>query len=498
MDETTRVRPALEREAAAEPVAASPAPSPAPSPSTRTAALPPWRRKARAGHRLAPSPPLTIPRIAHLPGRGAERLYRLVAYRERYGDIVRFELPWGTIHVLAHPDHVRTVLQDPERAFTKETRGTQMLRRFLGQGLVTSGGALWRRQRRIAQPAFTKAKIESFGPAMVRAAEDLSARWDAAAKRGAVVDVASDMMALTLRVAGSALLSADPSNEAQKVGPAVEVLLNDAVSRVVHPLSRLPSYLPSPRNLRARRAMAELDGIVYRLIADRRQQRQPPRDLLQLLLEAEDPDTGDKMSDQQLRDEVMTMFVAGHETTSNALTWTFMLLSRFPAVARKVRDEVRSTLGEKRVTVADIPRLSWTGRVALEAMRLYPPVHITGRHSVHQMELGGFDIPAQSTVFVSPWVTHRHPDFWTNPEGFDPDRFLPTEVDRMHRFQYFPFGGGPRMCIGAGFARQELVLVLATLVRRHRLDLVSARPVEPLPLVTLRPQGGLRMRAARW
>jgi cytochrome P450 len=439
--------------------------------------------------RRAPSPPETVPFLGHLPVGNAQRLDFLMRAALDHGDVVRFEFPIITAHLCAHPDHVQQILVDQHRVFTKRTRGYENLRLFLGNGLVTSEGDFWLRQRRIAQPAFHKKRIAGFASAMVKATEDLCAEWDRAAKDARAVDVSAEMMRLTLRIAGETLLSTDPSNRASVVSTALLTVLHEANDRM-NALWSPPLEWPLPRNRRYLAAARELDDIVLGII-DRRRKGAAEDDLLQMLLEARDDVTGERMDDRQLRDEVMTMFLAGHETTSNALTWTFYLLSRFPSIARALHDEACAVLGDRPATAEDLPKLDLARRVLQEAMRLYPPVWIMGRSPSEDVEIGGFDVRARSLVFISQWVTHRHPAFWEDPEGFDPDRWLPERAKSMHRHQYFPFAAGPRMCIGAGFAMMEGQLVLATIARRFRLDLVSGRRVEPEPLITLRPRDGV-------
>lgn len=448
------------------------------------------QRHARSA-RLAPSPPQTVPLFGHIPLVREDRLDFLMRTALETGDVVRFEFPHITAHLVAHPDHVQQVLVDQHRLFTKQTRGYHKLRAFLGNGLVTSDGEFWLRQRRIAQPAFHKRRIAGFAESMARAAEDTVRRWERHADSGEPLDVAAEMNRLTLRIAGETLLSSDPSDRANAVSAALTTVLHEANHRI-NTLWSLPEHWPTPRNRMYRAAARELDGIVLDIIERRRRGTEHRDDLLQMLLEARDPDTGAAMDDQQLRDEVMTMFLAGHETTANALAWTFYLLSRFPAVARALTEEARDVLGDRPASAEDLPKLDLARRVLNESMRLYPPVWIIGRSPSEDVEIGGFDVPAKSLVFVSQWVTHRHPRFWEDPEGFDPDRWLPERAKGMHRHQFFPFAAGPRMCIGAGFAMMEGQLVLATLARRFRVDLVPGHPVIAEPLITLRPKHGIR------
>jgi cytochrome P450 len=439
----------------------------------------------------APSPP-RIPIIGHLPSSGLARLDILHKLAIELGPVVRFELPFVTAHLLSSPDHVERVLVKEHRLFNKRTRGYDQLRTFLGNGLVTSEGDFWLRQRRIAQPAFHKQRIAGFAKTFVRCADELAARWADDARLGRTIDLHADMMKLTLRIASLTLLSADTGSRANEVGEAIDFMLHESVSRINNPF-RLPDSVPTPANRRAIKAAETLDRVVLDIIDERRRGKTREDDLLQMLLEARDEETGEGMTNQQLRDEVMTMFLAGHETTANALTWTFVLLSRFPQIARGVAAEASAVLGDRTAGAEDASALELSRRVLAESMRLYPPVWVIGRSPEEDVSFDGYDVPKGSLLFVSPWVTHRLPSLWEDPEGFDPDRWAPERQKQMHRCQYFPFSLGPRMCIGMGFAQLEMQLVLSTLVRRVRLDLLPGHPILPEPLITLRPQGEVPM-----
>ena len=303
-------------------------------------------------------------------------------------------------------------------------------------------------------------------------------------------------MALTLRIVSETLLGTDVTSATSTVGRALDVVIAD-VNRRVNQLVDVPPPFPTRTNRRFMDAMNVLDEVVLDMIRERRRAGLARDDLLQMLMDTRDADTGEGMSDDQLRDEVMTIFLAGHETTANALSWSLYLLGRSPEVARKLRAEVRHVLGDRPATFDDVPALRYTRQVLDEAMRLYPPAWMIARSPVEDTELGGYFLPARSLLLTSPWVVHRHPDFWTDPEGFDPERFAPEARREQHRFQYFPFGGGPRLCIGNNFATMEAQLILATLTQRWHLELVPGHPVIPEPLVTLRPRGGLWVRPRR-
>jgi cytochrome P450 len=456
----------------------------------------PYLRHARwhAGSaRKAPSPPAEGP-LGHLRLIQQDQLGFFLRAREACGDVARFRFILLPAHVVAHPDHVRHVLVDNHRNYDKKTKGFDVVRLVLGNGLLTAEGDFWRRQRRIAQPAFHKDRVEGFARVMVRAAEDTAARWDDAVKRGATLDAAAEMMRLTLRIAGETLLSTDVTADADVVGQSVSLLLEEANERILRPLA-LPLSVPVPHNRKLLGAVQSLEAVVLRMIAERRSATTSrPNDLLTMLMDARDEETGEGMTDQQLRDEVLTIFLAGHETTANALSWTFYLLSKHPDVGRRLAAELRDHLGGRPPEVSDLGKLVYTSAVLKESMRLYPPAWIIGRRAVEADTIGGFDIPRDSYVFVSPWVTHRHPGFWPNPEGFDPERFLPENAALVPRGAYFPFGAGPRICIGQSFATVEAQLLLATLWQRFRLDLVPGHRVIPQPSITLRPKTGILVR----
>ena len=436
------------------------------------------------GKRVAPGPK-GHPLLGSLPAvrKDPIRVF-LEAFRD-HGDVVRFRFGPMVAHLVSSPEGVNHVLAENNKNYGKRTRGYDALRYVLGNGLLTSEGEFWKRQRRIAQPAFHRQRIAGFGQAMVRAAEECAERLSR--RRGESVDLHHEMMRLTLRIVGQTLLGYDPSGDADEVGDALAHLLaivNERTTRLI--FFRNPT-LPTPENLRMRRAVETLEKVVLRIIAERRQARGD--DLLSMLMEAKDADSGEAMTDRQLRDEAMTIFLAGHETTANALSWTWLLLSRYPAALRELRAELDQVLQGRSPTVEDLPKLRFTKMLLEESMRLYPPAWIIARSASGPDEIGGYQIPAGSIVFVSPYVVHRHPRLWDDPEGFDPHRFSREPP----RGAYFPFGGGPRQCIGNGFAMMEAQLVLATIAQRARFELVPGHPVVLEPSVTLRPKFGLSM-----
>jgi cytochrome P450 len=454
----------------------------------------------RGAGRTAPSPP-TFDRVGgHLEGMRGDRLSFVLQAFQRGGDVARLRLGWLTAHLLAHPDHIRHVLVDGARDYDKQTRGFDKVRLILGNGLLTSEGDFWRRQRRIAQPAFHRERIAGFAAVMARVTEEMLADW---AKRpaGSVLDVAEEMTRLALRIAGLTLLSTDPSSEADVVGRAVSLLLASANERILSPFDFLEA-LPTPKNLALRRAQADLDRVVYGAIAARRRSAERPSDLLSLFMDARDEDTGEAMSDVQLRDEVMTMFLAGHETTASTLAWAFWMMSLHPGPARAVVEEAQRVLGAAEAagrapTAEDVAAMPVTRRFLMETMRLYPPAWFLARRATKDDAIGGFAIPRGSYVFISPWVTHRHPALFEDPEGFYPERFEGEAASRLPKHAYIPFGAGPRVCIGQGFAMLEATLVLGMVARRFRLDVVSGHRVIPEASITLRPRDGVKVRLER-
>ena len=458
----------------------------------------PWNQSeaaARAaGKKFPPLAPHAHPVLGHLPALRKNRTGLLLDAMNQGSDAFRFQVPWMHATVLVHPDHVKTILQQRHENYGKQTRGFDQLRIFLGNGLLTSEGSFWLRQRRIAQPAFHKQRLAGFGTRMVRAAEDMTDAWARRVHAGEPeISVAHEMMAVTLRIVSETLLGRDVSAKADDVGEAITSLLENVQARMAMPID-VPLHWPTPRNRAYHRAAGVIDRVVQDMITARRKDVGAHDDLLGMLIETRDEDTGEGMDDKQLRDEVMTIFMAGHETTANSLAWTFHLLSTHPTVRERLDAELASVLGGRSPTIEDLPKFVFTKQVVQESLRLYPPAWVVGRNVIEDDEVGGWFLPKGTLAFVSPLLTGRHPDFWENPEGFDPDRFSPERSQGRHPFAWFPFGGGPRLCIGHGFAMMEAQLLLATFAQRFHLDHVPGHEVVPEPLVTLRPKGGLPMR----
>ena len=354
----------------------------------------------------------------------------------------------------------------------------------MGDGLVTSDGAVWQTHRRLAQPAFHRRQLEAVAAATRQAAERVAVAWRRTAALGRPTDVHRDMMGAALEIGAEVLFGADVRTEARPFGEALGVALEEVVRRI-YALVPLPLLLPSPGNLRFRRALRQLHAVVQQLIDRRRQSGDERDDLLSALLQG--------LDGRALRDELVTFLLAGHETTANALVWTFHLLGRHPDVAARLRGEVVGACDGRPPSLEDLPRLGYTRRVLEEAIRLYPPVWVVDRNAIAEDVIGGYRIRPGTLVMLSQYVTHRHPAFWPESECFDPDRFAPDAARQRPRFAYFPFAGGPRTCMGGQFAMTEATLLLAGLAGRFTWSPVAGQPVEPNPSVTLRPRQGLPM-----
>ncbi|RYG66948.1 cytochrome P450 [bacterium] len=413
-------------------------------------------------------------------------------YWRTYGDITR--LHWRaefSAYVCVHPEMVGHILQGnwsnyPKGFFYKR------LSVFTGNGLFTSEGDFWLRQRRLAQPAFHRAKIQNFCTVMSRTVSETLDRWDKDTTQP--FDVAAEMMKLALQIVGRTLFGADLGGDAERF----HALMNVSVFHVEHRFNptSLPEKVPTPRNRRFLAAKAQIDAWVMSLIRERREKQEPHNDLLQLLLDARDPETGEGMSDRQLMDEALTLLAAGHETTADALAWSFALLAQNPEKREALEAEAR-TLNGQEPQFEDMARLPYSRMVFEEALRLYPPVWVMTREAKNDDEIAGFPVAARSTIMVPAFLTHRHPEFWPDPEKFEPERFLPEVADTRPRFAYFPFGGGPRLCLGQNYALMEGQIVLSMVAARFRLDLHNGVMPEKHPSLVLRPKGGLWMTKTR-
>ena len=406
----------------------------------------------------------------------------------QFGDIACYHVGPLYVYQLNHPDFARQILVEQPEAFHKARLIKRAFRPFAGEGLLTSDGALWKRQRKLMQPAFHHAQLTAYGAVMVAQAQ----RQMESFRDGMVVEISAEMSKVTLAVVVETLFGADFTQEADEVGRLMLVVLEAANHRLNFPL-QLPSWVPTTRNRRENRAVARLDAMLHTLIAGRRTSSEHPHDLLSVLVAATDEEAGG-MSDSQLRDEVMTLFLAGHETTAMALTWMWYLLAIHPDVDARLQRELDEVLGGRTPAVSDLPNLPYTEMIAREAMRLYPPAAGFAREPIEDVTIGGYLVPKGSLVTVNTYALQRDPRFFDNPERFDPERFAAGWEERIPRYAYLPFGGGPRVCIGNGFAMMEARLVLATLAQRWSLSLEPRQDIKPIQLVTVRPKDGIRMK----
>ncbi len=407
----------------------------------------------------------------------------------QYGDIAYYKA--GPLHVyqLAHPDLARQILVEQPEKFVKSRFIKRAFRPFAGEGLLTSDGALWKQQRKLIRPAFHHGRLASYGDIMMARALHM----DDSLEDAHAIEIDVEMAKVTLGIVVESLFGANFTRESDEITGLMVAVLNAANHRL-NTVLRLPSWMPTRRNLREKRALARLDEMLHAVIATRRASGEQKEDLLSVLLAAVDEESGTRMSDQQLRDEMMTLFMAGHETTANALTWTWYLLSQHPDVEAKLVGELDQVLGGRAPTAADLPNLPYTEMVVREVLRLYPPAPGVAREPIEDVDIGGYVIPKGSLVMVNTYALQRDPRFFEDPERFDPERFVRGWEERVPRYAYLPFGGGPRICIGNGFAMMEARLILATLAQRCRLSLEPGQTVVPVQLVTVRPKDRVRMR----
>lgn len=412
----------------------------------------------------------------------------MIESANKYGDIVFFKVGNERIYLFNHPDLIRDVLVTNQKNFMK-SRALVRAKRVLGEGLLTSEGEFHLRQRRLVQPAFHRDRIAAYGRSMVEYADRTRSRWTDTQS----LDVHDEMMKLTLAIVAKTLFSADVEKEAAEIGEALTTAFG-AFNIGILPFSELLEKLPLPYIKRFEAARARLDTTIYRIIDERRATGEDRGDLLSMLLLAQDTEgDGGGMTDTQVRDEAMTIFLAGHETTANALSWTWYLLSQHPDVEARFHREL-DELGDHLPRPDDLANLPYTRMIFAESMRLYPPAWAVGRRAINDFEAGGYRIPARSMVLMSQYITHRDPRFHPEPEKFDPERWLPEIAVARPKFSYFPFGGGTRICIGEQFAWTEGILILATIAQKWKLRYLGSAPPEVEPRITLRPAGSLSMR----
>jgi cytochrome P450 len=432
-------------------------------------------------------PPGPKPRflIGNMPLASPDPLSVFTAWAREFGDIFYYRAAWLHVYFLNHPDLIEEVLVRNYKNFLKD-RVIRNSRWFFGQGLLTNEGDSWLRQRRLSQPAFHRERVASYAKIMTDYAGQMLATW----QDGETRDIHQEMMRLTLRIVVRTLFNVE-SEETEQISSAMNTVMGNTtgIRMLLPPIAR---YLPTPKMIGFRRAVARLDETVYSIVSRRRAHEEDSGDLLSMLMQAKDED-GSRMSDTQLRDEVLTFLLAGHETTALALSWTWHLLGQHPEVERKLHRELDHVLDGRVPSFSDLPALTYTERVIKESMRLYPPAWSLARTVVSDFELRGYRIPAGANVVMSQWIMHRNPHYFPDPNKFDPDRWLLERLQKLPRFAYFPFGGGPRQCIGTAFAMMEATILLATIAQRFRFNTVPEHPVVPIPSFTLRPKSGIKM-----
>ena len=428
-----------------------------------------------------------MPLLGHFPAYARDPLGFVTRASAEFGGVVPFRLGPFPALLLTEPDAIEEVLVARSRDFRK-SRAAGRIGVVVGNGLLLSEGATWRAHRRVVQPAFHHDRIAAWGELMVRETEALISGWD----EGEVRDVHRDMAALTLSIVARTLLDSRlDERDVEVVRRSVAVLTDHFDSRFNSMAFFIPDWLPTPGNVRIRLAVRRLDRIVYRLIAARRATGNRD-DAISMLLEASSGEAN-PLTDRELRDEVMTLFMAGHETTAVALAWSLHMLGQNPQAAAALATELADVLGGGLSTVADLPRLRYTEAVILEALRLYPPAYALSREAVRPTTVAGRALPKGGIAFISVWATHRRPDIFEAPSMFRPERWLDGLARRLPRGAYLPFAEGPRKCIGASFAMREAILVLATIARRFSLKPLSVREIRPRPAVTLRPTEPIRL-----
>jgi cytochrome P450 len=437
-------------------------------------------------------PPGPKPRflIGNMPLASADPLAVFLGWKREFGDIFYYRAAWIHVYFLNHPDFIEAVLVRNYQNFLKD-HVVRKSRWFFGDGLLTNEGESWLRQRRLAQPAFHRERIASYAKIMTDYSDEMLTSWHDGERR----DIHQEMMQLTLRIVVRALFNVE-AEQTETISRVMNVLMrNTTGARMLLPPQF--RFLPIPSMVDFRRAVRQADETVYGIIKRRREKETENEsdsgDLLSMLMQARDEDGG-RMTDKQLRDEVMTFLLAGHETTALTLSWTWHLLGQNPDVEQKLHAELDRVLEGCTPNFSDLQKLPYTERMIKESMRLYPPAWGVARTVIKEFELGGYRIPAGANVVMSTWVMHRDPRYFPDPEKFDPDRWLPEKAQKLAKFAYFPFGGGPRQCIGAAFAMMEATLLLATIAQRFQFRAEPGHVVTPSPSFTLRPKHGIRMR----
>jgi cytochrome P450 len=434
--------------------------------------------------------PLTVIETFRLLNRNPVEFYRRMGLQD---EVVVRQVVFNRFAALTHPDHIRHILLDNAANYEKSPIARALLEPVLGRGLLTSEGEFWRRQRRSAAPAFHHKRILEFAKIMVAAAEDMLARWAGVAAAGRALDLPMEMSRVTMRIITESMFSTGLGEaQTREVGAAIRALNVDRLQ--LRDLIGVPEWIPRLPRRKIRANVAVIDRIVRGIVTDRRTERADRDDLLGMFMSARDDETGEGMTDRQLRDEVMTMFVAGHETTATALTWTFHALDRYREIENRLHAELDAAFPDGAPLVPGATsKVPYARRVIEETMRLFPVVPQIARQAIRDDSVGGVPIPAGTVLNVLIWLVHRHPEFWDRPEEFDPERFDAARTHERHKFAYIPFGGGGRVCIGNAFAMMEAQIILAMVARKYRLRVADGRDARPIGNVVLRPEGGLKV-----
>lgn len=439
-------------------------------------------------HKTIPGP-RGLPILGVMPEMVSDMLGLFTKTSREFGGIAQFKLLNSTYFLITNPDYVKYILQDNYKNYIRG-RSVETGRVLLGNGLPLIDGDFWLRERRLLQPAFHRERLAALTSTASSVIESFIQNWEHNAKNGKPLDLDEEMMRLTLTVIIKSMFSADIDDKIQALSHAFNVASKFMLWRSQQ-IWAPPLSVPIPRNVEYNRAFKVLNHTIYPLIEDAR--KNPKDDLLGMLLAMRDEETGEGMTDQQARDEVVTIFFAGHETTAASMAWAFYLLSEHPEVEERVRHELKSVLNGRIPTSADLPKLSYTQQVIQEVLRLYPAAYLFAREAVTEDVIDGYPIPPKTLIFITPYITHRDPTYWPDPERFDPDRFAPEQVSKRPRHIYYPFGEGLHVCIGNNFALMEMQLIFAIALQRFRLKLVPDHPIALKPEATLRPKHGMKM-----
>lgn len=408
-----------------------------------------------------------------------------------HGDIVRFEIGPINVYFVAHPDHINHILVKNSQNYSRLTVDYLAMRPVLGQGLVTTDGPVWQKQRQALQPEFHKQKINALVQKISATTETVLSSWNKRLAKNKTMDMATEMADLALRIAANALFGVDSSVFPTAFSEAA-VFVNRYADQNATQLFKIPSQFPTSRNLRFRKALKVLDSVVYKIIHDHRHNGDYD-DLVSMMINTADPGSGKYLNDREIRDQALTILITGHETSANALAWTLFLLSKHPDIAKRVQAEVDTLRGSELPVLEQIKKLDYLKRVLQESMRLYPPVWSISRQALANDVLGDYSLPKNAYLYISFYAIHHHPKYWQDAERFNPDRFLPEQIEKQHRYAYLPFGAGPHLCIGRDFAMLEMQIILSMVLQRYQLELVPGSRIEAEPLITLRPKYGMHM-----